>query len=467
MTWISKDRKSCPPFSPLQEGATSLDLSWKLSLVVNGNVSMLSIGSGTFNLPLLFTHRQSNGNTECVDHMRLGSKHTTNALLMLDVPSADTDFLKFGEAEELWVESKQIYEYGPETLLPQHAQIHIEPDANNGALRLQIREYGTDGIAAHPQSPETIMQADAFDFKNPGATDSGAPAFSWQPDETRRRILIGQTELANTDFIDEAKNGAGIITDIVSDPAGPFKGGQYSMPKAGCMSFVRELQKKILPDQPLNAEFEAWYRAKADYLGLDSSPQTLKIASMKVGEWGNKEENKVTRYSIQEHNKLKLEFSNQPQGSDETFWDMLEFFFDTDSDTDPKAGTKRRRLLEPWEEQKAPALSTWDGAPMRDPTRLQGDACRRLRRGSLHLRCSSSSTPAEQAGSSELAMTRVNKVTSIINVIKKEVASAAGAAGAALGAAFVILDFVNGNWVGAGFGAAVRRSRPLFGTVAN
>ena len=104
---------------------------------------------------------------------------------------------------------------------------------------------------------------------------------------------------------------------------------------------------------------------------------------------------------------------------------------------------------------------------MRDPTRLQGDACRRLRRGSLHLRCSSASTPAEQACSSEVAMTRVNKVTSIINVIKKDVASAAGAASVALGAAFVILDFVNGNWVGAGFGAAVRRSRPLSGIMAN
>ena len=310
------------------------------------------------------------------------------------------------------------------------------------------------------------MQADAFDFKNPGATDSGAPAFSWQPDETRRRILIGQTELANIDFIDEAKNGAGIITDTISDPAGPFKGGQYSSPKADCMAFVRELQKKILPDQPLNAEFEAWYKAFADYLGYDTTPQTLKIASMKVGEWGNKEANIVTRYSIQEHNNLKVEFSNQPQGSDETFWDEANFKSITDTEAGT-TGTKRRRLLEPWEEQKAPALSTWDGAPMRDPTRLQGDACRRLRRGSLHLRCSSASTPAEQAGSSELAMTRVNKVTSIISVFKKDVASAAGAAGVALGAAFVILDFVNGNWVGAGFGAAVWSSRPVYGTVAN
>ena len=205
--------------------------------------------------------------------------------------------MKFGEGEELWAESKQIYEYGPQILVPQHAQLHIEPDANNGALRLQIREYGTDGTPAHPGSWETIMQADAFDFKNPGATDSGAPAFSWQPDETRRRILIGQTELGNIDLIDESKNGAGIIADIVSDPAGPFK-GEYSMPKAGCMAFARELQKKMFADQPLNAEFEAWYQAKADYLGYDTTPQTLKVASMKVGEWGNKDKNQVTRYTI-------------------------------------------------------------------------------------------------------------------------------------------------------------------------
>ena len=68
-----------------------------------------------------------------------------------------TCVLKLGEGEEFWVESKQIYEYGPEPLLPQHAQIHIEPDVNNGALRMQIREYGSDGNAAHPNSHEIIM----------------------------------------------------------------------------------------------------------------------------------------------------------------------------------------------------------------------------------------------------------------------------------------------------------------------
>lgn len=337
--------------------------------------------------------------------------------------------------------------------MPQHAQLHIEPDENNGALRLQIREYGGDGTPAHPGSWETVMQADALDFKNPGAPDSGAPAFSWQPDEVRRRILLGQTELANIDFIDESKNGAGAIADTVSDPAGPFK-GEYSMPKAGCMAFVRELQKKVFPDQPLNAEFEAWYQAKADYLGYDTVPQKLTVASMKVKEWGDKYNNLITRYEVQEHNKLKMQFSNQPQGSADTFWD----------EPDTTRGTKRKRLLEPWEEQKAPALSTWDGASIRDPRKLQGDACRRLRRNGLHQRCSSGSTPAEEAGTSELAMTRVNKVTSIISVVAKTAVEAAGAAGVALGAAFVILDFVNGNWVGGGFGAAVRISCSTFRT---
>ena len=134
------------------------------------------------------------------------------------------------------MEAKQIYEDGPVVLVPQHAQLHIEPDANNGALRMQIREYGADGTPAMDGgSWDTVMQADALDFKNPGALDPGAPAFSWQPDEVRRRILLGQTELANIDFIDESKNGAGIIADTVSDPAGPFKGGQCTyLPSHSC-----------------------------------------------------------------------------------------------------------------------------------------------------------------------------------------------------------------------------------------
>jgi len=91
---------------------------------------------------------------------------------------------------------------------------------------------------------------------------------------------------------------------------------------------------------------------------------------------------------------------------------------------------------------------------MQDPIKPQGDACRRLRKSRLQQRCSSASTSLEDTGTTELAMMRVNNVLSTLTLVGKEAASAAGAAGVALCAAFVILDFVDGNWIGGGFGAA-------------
>jgi len=350
--------------------------------------------------------------------------------------------LQFDEDDEIWVGGN--LEQGPEILVPAHAQTHIEPDANNGALRLQVREYGGDGTHPAPGSGSLVMQADALDFANPGATDPGAPSFTWEPDQFRRRVLLGQTDLANSDLIDETKGGAGIVADIISDPAGPFKGGTYSRPNAGCMTFVRELQKKLLSGQPLNAESDTWWQAKVDYIpGWESPPETLKVTSMNVGKWGDASENTVTRYSILGHNQLQVEFSNQPQGSAETFWD----------DT-PNANGRSIPSLEPWEDQTRPALTTWNGLNMKDPIKPHVDACRRLRRSRLQQRCSSASTSLEDIGTTELAMTRVNNVMSTLTLVGKEAASAAGAAGVAPGAAFVILDFVDGNWIGRGFGAA-------------
>lgn len=121
-------------------------------------------------------------------------------------------------------------------------------------FRLQIREYGGDGPHPAPGSRSLGLQPDALEVANPGATDPGAPSFTWEPDDFRRRVLLGQTDLASSDLVDEMKSGAGIVADVISDPAGPFKGGIYSKPNAGCMTFVRELQKKIFPEQPVNAD---------------------------------------------------------------------------------------------------------------------------------------------------------------------------------------------------------------------
>lgn len=172
--------------------------------------------------------------------------------------------LHFDGGDEIWVGGN--LEQGPEILVPAHAQTHIEPGANNGALPLQVREYGRDGTHPAPGLRSLVMQADALDFANPGATDPGAPSFTWEPDQFRRRVLPGQTDLAKSDLVDETKGGAGIVAGIISDPAGHVNGGTYSRPNAGCMAFVRELQKNLFSGQPLHAEFSTWRQAKVDYI---------------------------------------------------------------------------------------------------------------------------------------------------------------------------------------------------------
>jgi len=84
----------------------------------------------------------------------------------------------------------------------------------------------------------------------------------------------------------------------------------------------KSYRRSYFLNSPSTLNFDTWWQAKVDYIpGWESPPETLKIASMKVGKWGDAIENTVTRYSILGHNQLQVEFSNQHQGSAETFWD--------------------------------------------------------------------------------------------------------------------------------------------------
>lgn len=133
-----------------------------------------------------------------------------------------------------------------------HAQMHIGPDVNNAALRIQIKaieESPADG-------PTTfILQADALDYGPQSSVIDETPPVTSANDQFHARYNVGQITHSNADFVDDSNNGAAIMRDILTDPNGPFVSGttvgMYQQPKAGCVAFVQELEKNCSPGYPL------------------------------------------------------------------------------------------------------------------------------------------------------------------------------------------------------------------------
>lgn len=325
-----------------------------------------------------------------------------------------------------------------------HAQMHIGPDANNAALRIQIKaikETPTNG------PPTWTLQADALDYGQQSTVIDETPPVTSTDEQFKARYNIGQITNSNTDFIDDSNNGAGIMRDILTDPNGPFASGTtvgiYQQPNAGCAVFVQELEKKLFPGVPTNADLAGWLQDKEHWFWVYESghdPEPVKITSSKIMVMGDSTKNQVTRYTINGPGELQLEYTNKPQGADVAYADEV-------TNMDPS----QQPLLDPLVEQNlGTSLTTADGGTM-------GDACRRVRRNRyLEPRCTAAmSTSDADTGSTEMVFARVNKVLSTMTLVAQDAAEAAGAAGVVLAAAFVILDFVDGNWVGGAFGAAV------------
>lgn len=313
---------------------------------------------------------------------------------------------------------------------------------------MQIKAVVEDP-SAYP--PEQTLTADVLDYGPATARVPDYPPVTPQNMEFHASIHIGQIDKSNADFIDDANNGAGIVRNVLTNPDGPFniggKVGMYEQPHAGCVAFVQELEKTLFPGRPTNPDVAGWLKDKErwidDYAAADD-PEPVKISSSKITIPGDASKNEITRYTISGPNQLQQEFTNKPQGSAVSYPDEVK-------NMDPN----QRPLLDPLEEARLGAgLTTTDGQQIRNPL-SPGDACRRVRRDHiLSSRCTGAGLSAEYSGSTEMVFARVNKVLNTVSLVSQNAAEVAGAAGAALAAAFIILDFVNGNWVGGAFGAA-------------
>ncbi|KAL8725639.1 MAG: hypothetical protein Q9166_007216 [cf. Caloplaca sp. 2 TL-2023] len=293
-----------------------------------------------------------------------------------------------------------------------HASLHVGPDADYSAVRVHIKEFQSE-------SPDgSVISSDVTDCGTTPVDAREAPIIS------DSRIHIGQIRQSNVDFIDVTKSGAGITKDIITDPLSPFS--------LMDTLFVQEPQQWLFPDKPPNADLARWLAEKTKWNILyfaTEDPEPVKISATKITTYGDPPKNEITRYTVQGPGQIKLEFTTRQQCSGIAYADKHMYI-------DPR----QRPLLDSLQEQQLlmSQLATSDGGQMRNPL-TYGDLV------ALHWR-----THARI----DLVFARVNKVLSTVTLVSQNAAQAAGAAGVALAAAFIILNFVNREWVGGAFGAA-------------
>lgn len=318
--------------------------------------------------------------------------------------------------------------------------LHIGGDATNGPLRLQVGDLkGNPG-----------MFADALDY---GVGNNkqliGTDATGSDPDEVvtaraRKLIQVGTTELNNADFIDPSNNGAGLVSKIITDPDGPFTGGNYLDGKAGCMVYVQELMKNLFPDSP-NALYDAWVSKFQTFIsnkyGTSISPQKLSLSYRLVTSWGSDADNELTKFAIKGFDQLEVTPA-APQGTIALYQDTADL-----------PGMDQAPVASPWEEQRPSSYALWNGDAMISPF-ANGGCDKRSFSSRIARRCGSPDV-ADPESIGDVALVRVNSIVSTVAMVSQSAVEAAGVAGVALGAAFVILDFVDGNWVGGAIGAAV------------
>ena len=321
-------------------------------------------------------------------------------------------------------------------ILPGHAALHIAGDATDGPVRIQVAYY------------KGAYSLDFLDYgvgntKQPIGLDADGADPNTDYPSGRRLINAGTTTLSNPDILDGVNDGAGIATDIVTDPVGPFN-GHYTLGIGGCMVFVQQMLGRLFPNTQFPV-YNAWVAKFQTYVHnkvsiLEQSP--LRVAFRQIQNWGDDSQNLVKIFNILGHNNLALMDASGPQGPAVLYQDESALY---GSDV---------QIASPWEEQRPPTFELGQ-VPLESPFALayDGGCERRSLYEKLSRRCTATSTTSEGIG--DLALVRVNNVMATIALIPEAAVQAAGAAATLVAAAFVILDFVDGNWVGGAFGAAV------------
>ncbi len=314
---------------------------------------------------------------------------------------------RVGASRNVWVIAQlvdvPIYGQDGYVEFPMHTYLFVAGTDQDGPLKIEI---ATD----NSNNPYIRVK----DFTTAGTSDfvPGDPMDS--------RVLQGQTRLTNQAFLDPDQ-GTGIVTDALYEDAIYRIGANYIGNLNTCQDFVKRIVAKL--NLPLASETQYWFN-EFDQHGVRS--------------YGD-----VSR---------AMEVTQYVEGVDRNT-NTLRGSFDTPTDL-CQAGTPKR-----------------DGACSNTP--IKGEE--QLFAGSkneLALNEYASSLPADvldvtstdviptqalpaDLGGSDVKVSIVRNAGALTRYITigKEVVAGLGVAATVAGAVFVILDFVDGDWVGGAIGA--------------
>ena len=354
-----------------------------------------------------------------------------------------------------------------EMLLPSHAQLHIGPTATDGAVRIQLNF-----------SPAYVY----FDMLDYTPAFSRAPGPYPAAGRDRARIPVGDTRLSNNELMDPSAAGDGILKNILNDENGRFRQG-YVQGQADCFTLVDELINS--PNTYLghgvraNPLYDHLFDSYEEYnrLRFENDPmQRIIIPDIGLRHRQAMSSNVNHRNVVTDWNNLagRSPPASPPAGqpppqhpvsqgeaaaqqledarSSSAFPIEVDLSYDLYEDPySPFESELQSMADESTPELDSPRAMMQEGrvSPFSEPETQWPEYCER----SLVPRAGCAGKGGQ--GPFDMTLARVNGARSMIVMSTQAAAQAAGIAGVALGAAFVILDFVEGNWKGAAIGAAV------------
>ena len=354
---------------------------------------------------------------------------------------------------------------GDPTYLNIHAALEIASDDQNSQVRIQVKIYEESGVDRY-----VIEMSDVLGNRSPDPIDFNPFRMN---DYFRKVWPLGEKiTLNNRDLVDPT-TGKGVITDVWANNV------DYHLLDNDCNSFIMKLATKLGLSLPKT--FTPAFQRQIDFyrnIGYDTNfknvPVSVKAQRNFKGDFDILREFDVTnsgnpvvvRSAGKVYAPISTELSNLRDQATVTFrsikYQVQDFF------RSPFAcfASPQAALLEPNPFDAAP--NPFQNAPassVGDPEDLQGSdwlesqqagSCTRKRSTSMLRRdCTIDEEQYRKLGQSEsqeLIVTRSKGSFNILTIFDNDAVRAAGLAAAVAAVAFIILDFVNGDFKAAALG---------------
>ncbi|MCJ1259542.1 hypothetical protein MMC24_007380 [Lignoscripta atroalba] len=300
-------------------------------------------------------------------------------------------------------------EWGSNPIMNTHMSVHIGGNAQDGPLRVTLNERnGEIGVSA-------------TDW---GTNHSTYPiGLDAHAQRIRNLLEVGQTVSTNAQLVDGATGKGGILDAMIQDTV-------YKTGANGCNQFAAALLKTM--KIPVPPAVQRLIQASVPYLAavgaVEKVVDGIPLRYSRMTEWGS---------SIYPTSEWNVKDPKNPEAK------IVNINVDVSGDLEDEA-----RVLPKNENPKPIAQPHQEYARFPDPFKPK-DIAR--------------TNPNSKAGTYMFA--RSNGVKSLVSMTAQKIAQTVGIAGLAAGPVFIVLDFVNGHWLGgalAAVGLAIGIAETIF-----